>query len=44
MRVPRLKEMISCFSMLMRHYVILDHCAAFRLHVGQLVVQEVECK
>jgi len=21
----------------------LDHCAAFRLQVGQLVIQEVEC-
>jgi len=22
----------------------LDHCAAFRLQVGQLVIQEVECR
>jgi len=22
----------------------LDHCATFRLHVGQLVVQDVECR
>ena len=27
----------------MRHYeFFLDHCAAFRLQIGQLVVQEVE--
>jgi len=32
--------------MLMRHYETLDHRAAFRLQVGQLVVsyKEVECK
>jgi len=31
--------------MLMRHYeIFLDHRAAFRLYVGQLVMQEVECR
>jgi len=27
-----------------RRYEFLDHRAAFRLQVGQLVVQEVECR
>jgi len=36
--------MISCFSTLVRRYEFLDHRAAFRLQVGQLVVQEVECR
>ena len=37
------REMIFCFSMLTRHD-ILDHRAAFRLQVGQLVVQDGECR
>ena len=36
--------MISCFSKLMRHYENSDHRAAFRLQIGQLVIQEVECR
>jgi len=35
--------MLSCFSKLMRHENS-DHRAAFRLQVGQLVIQEVECR
>jgi len=29
--------------MLMRHENFLDHCAAFRLQVDQLVLQDVDC-
>jgi len=29
---------------MLTHHDILDHRAAFRLQVGQLVVEEVECR
>jgi len=42
-RVPRfLGEMMFCFSMLMPSlWNFLDHRAAFRLQVSQLVIEEV---